>query len=106
MAVSDFVTAVHSETKLVSSIPRSYLDLYPHFTELSDEDVAKVRREAEVRIFGRPFGEAPAQEVASPNAAWRKDDLLAYAETHGVEHDPTANKAEILDAITAQEGTD
>lgn len=96
MAANDFVYAVHNDTKVISSIPRAYLDLYDFYTELTVKDIAEVRKEEAARLYGTPS--------VQPSTSWRKDDLVTYAETHGVEHDPTATKAEILGAISAQEG--
>lgn len=96
MAANDFVYAVHNDTKVISSIPRAYLALYDFYTELSDSDIAEVRKEEAARLYGTPS--------AQPSTSWRKDDLTTYAETHGIELDPTATKAEILGAISAQEG--
>ena len=95
MASSDFVFAIHADTNIVSEVPREHLDIYSALTELSDEQVVQLREKHAEKLFGS----------STPSKAWRKDDLLAYAETHGVEVPSTANKAEILDAIVpAQEG--
>lgn len=96
MAANDFVYALHKETKMISSIPRTYLDLYDFYTELSAEDIAEVRKEEAARLYGTPS--------VQPSASWRKDDLITYAGTNGIELEPTATKAEILGAISAQEG--
>lgn len=96
MSKSDFVYAVHNETKVISSIPRIYLEMFDFYTELSDADIAEVRKREEARIHGR--------ETVEPSPSWRKAELLEFAETHGVDVEPTATKADVLEAISAQEG--
>jgi large subunit ribosomal protein L21 len=46
--------------------------------------------------------EAPAEEEGI-NASMKKEDLLQYAKDHGIEVDPKAKKADILDAINNAE---
>lgn len=96
MASSDFVFALHSGTKLVSEVPREHLDIYPDLTELSDEQVVQLRKRQEAKLFGT--------DSSVPDKSWLKEDILAYAAAHGVEVPSTANKADALDAIAAQEG--
>ena len=44
--------------------------------------------------------EAPAEAaVEGVNASMKKEELLEYAKDHGIEVDPKAKKAEIIDAI-------
>ena len=45
-----------------------------------------------------PVAEEPAEEKGV-NASMKKDELLQYAKDHGIEVDPKAKKAEIIDAI-------
>ena len=49
--------------------------------------------------------EAPAEEAAKAkvSASMKKDELIAYAEEHGIEVDAKATKAAILEAIEAAE---
>ena len=49
--------------------------------------------------------EAPAEEApkAKVSASMKKDELIAYAEEHGIEIDAKATKAAILEAIEAAE---
>jgi large subunit ribosomal protein L21 len=46
--------------------------------------------------------ETPAEEEGI-NASMKKEDLLQYAKDHGIEVDPKAKKADILDAINNAE---
>ena len=45
-----------------------------------------------------PVAEEPAEDKGV-NASMKKDELLQYAKDHGIEVDPKAKKAEIIDAI-------
>lgn len=61
-----FVTAVNEKTKLVSSVPEHYLDLFPGtYRELSESEIVELRRVEEKAIFGEyrtPAPKAPAKE--------------------------------------------
>lgn len=96
MAETDFVFAVHNETNVISSIPRLHLELFDCYTELSDGKIAEIRAEEAKRILGT--------ETAEPSPKWKKEQLAEFAEQRGIEVDPNATKAEILGAISAQEG--
>lgn len=65
MSESDFVTAVNEQTKLVSEVPRSYLEIYPQYRELSEDELTKLRRKTEKEILGEyrtPATKAKAAE--------------------------------------------
>lgn len=100
MAESDFVYAVHNETKVVSQIPRAYLEYFPFFTELTEDDMAAIREEEEHRINGTE----PSEPTGEPSLKWTKAQLLEYAAERGIETDSNATKADVLEAISAQEG--
>lgn len=75
MAESDFVTAVHEKTKLVQSIPRSYLDIYPDFRELSVASIVERQRGKEKKMFGDFITPAPKPKaVTKPDVADKKGD--------------------------------
>lgn len=70
VAESEFVTAVHEKTKLVQSVPRLYLDIYPDFRELTDADIAERQRGKEKKMFGEHITPAPKPKaVAKPDEA-------------------------------------
>lgn len=69
MAESEFVTAVHEKTKLVQTIPRRYLDIYPDFRELSEASIAERQRGKEKKMFGEFITPAPTKAVAKPAVA-------------------------------------
>jgi nucleoid DNA-binding protein len=54
MSDSEFVTAVHKNTGIVSQVPRAYVEsVYPHlYKELSDDEVVELRRKAEFELYG------------------------------------------------------
>ena len=49
-----------------------------------------------------PAAEKPA-EAKGVSASMKKDELLQYAKDHGIEVDPKAKKAEIIEAINSAE---
>lgn len=60
----------------------------------------------EIKAIGEaPKEEAPVAEEEAPeapagvSASMKKDELLQYAKDHGIEVDPKAKKADIIDAI-------
>lgn len=63
MSESDFVTAMHKTTGLVTDIPRHYLDLFP-YREVSEAELVQLRREAEKAQFGEYRTPAPAKAKA------------------------------------------
>lgn len=65
MAASDFVTAVNEKTGLVSAIPAHYLDIYPEYKALSEEDIIRLRRKAEKEMFGEYITPAPAAKAVA-----------------------------------------
>jgi hypothetical protein len=65
MAASDFVTAVNEKTGLVSAVPAHYLDVYPEYKELSEEDIIRLRRKTEKEMFGEYITPAPAAKAAA-----------------------------------------
>lgn len=69
MSESPKVTAVHSKTKIVSEIPRHYLDLFPDFKELSPEEVNRRQRGRERKLFGEYITPAIKPEAAAPAEA-------------------------------------
>lgn len=69
MSESKTVIAVHSETKLVSEIPRHYLDLFPAFKELSTEEVNRRQRGREKKLFGEYITPQLKPEAAAPAEA-------------------------------------
>lgn len=64
MAESEFVTAVHEKTKLVQTIPRRYLEIYPDFRELSEASINQRQRGVEKKMFGEPITPAYKSEAA------------------------------------------
>lgn len=74
MSESDFVTAVNEKTKLVSEIPRDYLERYPDFKELSEDEVTKLRRRSEKEILG---------EYVTPTTTAKAADQPAEAQKEG-----------------------
>ena len=68
MSESDFVTAVNEKTQLVSEIPRSYLEIYPHYRELSGDELTKLRRKTEKEILGEYRTPAPKAKAADQPA--------------------------------------
>ena len=67
MADSEFVTARHTQTKLVSRVPRSYVEsVYPElYEELSEAEMIEVRRKEEKALFGEYITPAPAKQSAA-----------------------------------------
>jgi hypothetical protein len=65
MAASDFITAVNEKTGLVSAIPAHYLDIYPEYKELSEDDVIRLRRKAEKELYGEYITPAPTAKAAA-----------------------------------------
>lgn len=65
MSESAFVTAVHEETKLVSSIPRHYLELFPVYREVSEDEIIDLRRKEEKRVFGEYITPAPKAKASA-----------------------------------------
>lgn len=61
MSESKFVTAVNTDTGIVSGIPAHYLDLYPQYKELSEVEVLELRRADELKLFGEYKTPAPAK---------------------------------------------
>ena len=59
----------------------------------------------EIKAIGE--GSAPAPKAEEPaaeegvDASMKKEDLLQYAKDHGIEVDPKAKKADLIDAINA-----
>jgi hypothetical protein len=72
VSASEFVTAVHTGTGLVSEIPRSYLISGP-FRELSEDEVIELRREAEKEMFGEAKTPAPKPKAVAKPAAPTKE---------------------------------
>jgi hypothetical protein len=60
------VTAVHSKSRIVSEIPRHYLDLYPEYKELSPEEANKLQRKEEKELFGEYITPILKPEAAAP----------------------------------------
>lgn len=58
---SEFVTALHTKTGIVSQVPRSYVEeIYPHlYKELSDEEIVELRRKEEFETWGEYITPAP-----------------------------------------------
>lgn len=70
MSDSEFVTAIHTGTGIVSSVPRSFVEsVYPDlYRELSDAEVVELRRKAEFELYGHnrtPAPEGPVVSVAA-----------------------------------------
>lgn len=67
MADSEFVTARHTKTKLVSRVPRSYVEtVYPDlYVELSAAEIIEARRKEEKTLFGEYITPAPAKQSAA-----------------------------------------
>lgn len=61
----------------------------------------------EIKSIGEGSAPAPAKKAEAPaeaaeddvNASMKKEELLEYAKDHGIEVDPKAKKAELIDAI-------
>ena len=61
----------------------------------------------EIKSIGEGAAPAPAKKAEAPaeaaedgvNASMKKEELLEYAKDHGIEVDPKAKKAELIDAI-------
>lgn len=66
MSESANVTAVHSKTRIVSEIPRHYLDLFPEYKELSPEEENKLQRKEEKELFGEAITPTIKPEAAAP----------------------------------------
>lgn len=62
-----------------------------------EEAKAEEPKKAEKAEKTEPKAEAPAKKKVS--ASWKKDELVAYAEEHGIEIDAKATKAVIIEAI-------
>jgi large subunit ribosomal protein L21 len=62
----------------------------------------------EIKAIGEGKAPAPKAEEAPAaaegvNASMKKEELLQYAKDHGIEVDPKAKKADIIDAINSAE---
>ncbi len=61
----------------------------------------------EIKSIGEGAAPAPKAEAAAEdegvNASMKKEDLIQYAKDHGIEVDPKAKKADIIDAINNAE---
>jgi hypothetical protein len=68
MSDSEFVTALHVGTGLVSQVPRLYVtDVYPHlYKELSETEVIEIRRAQELELYGDYITPAPGGAAAPP----------------------------------------
>ena len=66
MAASDFVTALHTKTGKVSTVPRRYVDsIYPDlFKEMSEAQITELRRKEEKEAFGEYLTPAPKSAAA------------------------------------------
>lgn len=101
-----FVKAVHKLTGFVQEVPESYLDLFEAFERADESKIEAARKQQEIDLYGEELGDRRISDVLldRPDETWRKDDIVAYAEGHGVAVDSTKTKAEILETIHAQEG--
>ena len=63
---SEFVTALHTKTGLVSQVPRRYVEsTYPDlYKELSDDQVTELRRKDEKAVYGEYITPAPKSAAA------------------------------------------
>lgn len=59
MSESKFVTAVNTDTGLVSAIPAHYLTAFPQYKELSAKEITELRRADELKLFGEYKTPAP-----------------------------------------------
>lgn len=66
MADSEFVTALHTKTGIVSQVPRSYVEtIYPElYKELSDNELVELRRKEEKALYGEYITPAPKSAAA------------------------------------------
>jgi hypothetical protein len=68
MADTEFVTALHTKTGIVSSVPRRYVEsdsLFPGvYKELSEAQVVELRRKEEKETFGEYVTPAPKSAAA------------------------------------------
>lgn len=69
MSESAKVIALHQGTGLVSEIPRHYLDLFPEYKELSEQEVNKLQRKEEKEMFGEYITPTIKPEAAAPAEA-------------------------------------
>lgn len=65
MVKSETVIAVHEKTKLVQEIPRTYLEIYPDFRELSQASIIERQRGKEKKMFGKHITPAHKPTAAS-----------------------------------------
>ena len=97
----------HTLTNIVSTIPEAHLNLFKDgdgnsvFVKVSDTEIAQMRKDAEVRMYGKPYAELADE---SPSMAWTKADIIAYAESHNLAVDESATKTELLETIASAEG--
>ena len=63
MSDSEFVTAIHKNTGIVSQVPRTYVEtVYPHlYKELSDAELVEIRRKAEFELYGEYITPEPTK---------------------------------------------
>ena len=66
MSESEFVTALHTKTGLVSQVPRSYVDeVYPDlYKELSEDQIIELRRKDEKELYGEYITPSPRSAAA------------------------------------------
>lgn len=69
MAASDFITAVNEKTGLVSEIPPHYLEIYPEYKALSEDDVIRLRRKDEKEMYGEYITPAPKAKATAEATA-------------------------------------
>lgn len=65
MAESLTVIAVNEKTKLVQEIPRTYLEIYPEFRELSEASIVERQRGIEKKMFGEYITPAHKPKTAA-----------------------------------------
>lgn len=66
MSDSEFVTALHTKTGLVSQVPRSYVEsIYPDlYKELSDDQIVELKRKQEKELYGEYITPSPKSAAA------------------------------------------
>ncbi len=67
------------------------------------EAVKEEKKPAEKKAEPKKADENKETTKKKVSASWKKDELIAYADEHGIEVDPKSTKAVIIEAIEAAE---
>ena len=68
MSEIGFVTAVNAKTGLVSEIPEDYVNIFPDYRVLTEDEILKLRRKQEKEMFGAYRTPAPIAKAADTPA--------------------------------------